>query len=380
MIDSALAVAQPGLDLTYADLRARAGGLHAALREAGVGPGTVVAAAVTDLADLAVTMVAVNALGAVAYTLPDPAAVARWAERLEAAAVVVADDSASSGNLGCPVVDLDRIAPSTEAITGSPGGPGIAVDAPHLGAVVRVNGLDAIVDELAARLGIGAADRLLTVAEIHADLTALGLLLALRSDATAIAPGRLLDNGDALRRVADRYQATVLIAPPHRAELLGGGRMAALRAAVLVRDPVPARLPDTLRRVAGPQLRLYTATGRPDTGVLDTLRDGASGWPLGSPTVDVIVRDTPIGEAEPPVAADGSERIRRIVADALALPGLDVGTNLFEVGASSLELVRAVAQLEADLDFEADLDELLDAPFVQTLIRQYATVREASTT
>ncbi|GIJ21071.1 non-ribosomal peptide synthetase [Micromonospora lutea] len=71
----------------------------------------------------------------------------------------------------------------------------------------------------------------------------------------------------------------------------------------------------------------------------------------------------------------GAERILNAVAGALGVPGLDPEMNLYDVGATSLELIRSVSALEEELGFEVDLDELLEVPRVRTLIDQYEAAR-----
>jgi hypothetical protein len=71
--------------------------------------------------------------------------------------------------------------------------------------------------------------------------------------------------------------------------------------------------------------------------------------------------------------------ILRTIADELGIADLRVRTNLFEAGAGSMEIIRAVGQIEIDLDFDLDFDELLTAPYVQTVIDQYHARRALPT-
>lgn len=79
----------------------------------------------------------------------------------------------------------------------------------------------------------------------------------------------------------------------------------------------------------------------------------------------------PVPVPAPDTDDPGPARILAAVAAAIGIPGLSPHQSLFEVGATSLEIIKVISDLEEDLGFEADLDDLLDAPRVQTLIEQY---------
>ncbi len=557
----ALAVAEPGADLAYRDLAGRAAALQRALGDLGVGAGDVVALAGYTLADLAVMVVAAAGLGAVVYPFnlrKDTLARAEGAagrqahiDRYGVTAVVVAGYPEGVWTAGRPVVHLDELSPGGPPIDRAPdGGVTLAVESERHDALVRLPGPATWQGALAfgQRLGLTRVDRVLTVGPPHLDVVLLTLLATLAVGGTAVAPGRVTAMGDGVRGVAARYQATVLVAAPRPAALLArtaeddGARLPDLRAAVLVRDWVPARLPAALRRVAGPDLAVWYGWGGAPGGILATvgpLRTTPSGTlllpgdgvrvldPDGAPvpapdpgelccagpriatevlddpglaarlfvtgpdgqrvyrsgdlgrahpdgTVELValasgpdgarateavieewtdvrlarvvavgdelvafvetvsgnrvdpaavrehvaarlparpvpvlvvtVPDGPMAEsgavdydrlrvrarallagspdagagadfATGPASDPGAERILRTIAEVLGVPGLTATTNLFEIGATSLEIVRAVTRLEADLDFEVDLDELLDEPRVGTLIRQYRAAR-----
>jgi nonribosomal peptide synthetase protein BlmIII len=78
-----------------------------------------------------------------------------------------------------------------------------------------------------------------------------------------------------------------------------------------------------------------------------------------------------------PPGGPGAARILAAVAGTLGVSNLAPDMNLFEVGATSLEIVRVVADLETELEFDVDLGELLDEPFVLTLIGQYHAAHPA---
>jgi len=85
-----------------------------------------------------------------------------------------------------------------------------------------------------------------------------------------------------------------------------------------------------------------------------------------------VLPSGPAVSAAGPSAADTAPaRILATVAEVLVLPNLAADANLYEVGATSVEIVRAVAELEESLGFEVDLNALLDAPCVQTMIDSY---------
>jgi acyl carrier protein len=101
------------------------------------------------------------------------------------------------------------------------------------------------------------------------------------------------------------------------------------------------------------------------TGVVDRDRLAARARQLAGPGTDGA------RAALPQPAGPGPARILESVSDTLGIPGLAADLSLFEVGATSVEIVRVVAELEDELGFEVDLDELLRAPYVRTLIGQY---------
>jgi acyl-coenzyme A synthetase/AMP-(fatty) acid ligase/acyl carrier protein len=297
----AVAVAEPGLDLTYADLSARAAGLARSLAGAGVPRGGTVVAAVYSLSDLTVAAVASSSLGAVLYPFDIRKLLEARAERVElvaASAVVLAGVPDGAWTGGRPVIYLDEVEPGDLAAAGDTGdgdagasdaGDGEASDGAATGFVVESERLDAAVrlsrgpaiaavTDLARILGLTSADRLLVAAVTHSDLVLAGLLASLLSGGAAVSPGRSGPEGDGLCRAISRHDVTVLIAAPKPALLLSevadADRMSfsALRSVVLARDWVPRRLPAALFRAAGPGLEIYTAWGSAESGLITAMR------------------------------------------------------------------------------------------------------------
>ncbi|MGI5152088.1 non-ribosomal peptide synthetase [Plantactinospora sp. CA-294935] len=583
----ALAVDEPGMALTYRELAGQAAGLQRALREAGVAPGEIVPVAGLSLGDVAVASVAAAGLAVLPYPLDLGADLAARLDLVGARVVVLAGYPAGHWLGDRTVIQLDELTPGGE-LADVGGGTAVAVDSERHDAVValRPDGFGASVAALAERLRLGTADRVLTAALPHTDVTLLTLLATLLRGGTAVSAGRPVVEGDRLRRIVERHRVTVLAAPPRAVGVLAdtaaddGIQLSGLRLVLLLRDRIPRWLPGVLDRVTRRDRELVVAWGAAEAGVIaatggldevlgeplgdqrievgpdssagstelccvgpsvaagyvgrpdldgrhfDTGPDGARRYRTGVPArvlpdgrirplhghlanapdsagpgaqgstgpgaqhsagpnapgsagpgaqhsagpdgpdsagpvdpaeVEVVaetwgdvrlarVVTAPDGElvlyvetasgarvdggalrgylrgrvppewsparvvavptlpvtpsgvvdrarlaamptstgpdapAEPdsgPTAGSGAARILRTVARGLGVANLGLRTNLFEVGATSLEIIRAVAQVETDLELDVDLERLLDAPYVQTLIDQYQeTVRD----
>jgi nonribosomal peptide synthetase protein BlmIII len=306
---AALAVGEPGLELSYGGLAARAGGLSQVLASAGVAPGDTVAAAVHGLSDLAVAAVASSALGAVLYPLDIRALLEARAARMgvvAASAIVLAGVPDGPWTAGRDVIHLDEVPPAEDPggeiaaqAGGHPGGAGLAAESERADAVLRLGwpGLFATASGLAARLGLTPHDRLLVAALPHADLTFLGLVASLLSGGAVISPGHTGPQGDGLCRAIRAHSVTVLAAAARPAVLLAeiakADRIAlpSLRSVLIARDRAPQRLPAALRQAAGPELEIRTGWGSAECGVIAAVgpacRDGAEfGVPLGAPPGD----------------------------------------------------------------------------------------------
>jgi SagB-type dehydrogenase family enzyme len=84
--------------------------------------------------------------------------------------------------------------------------------------------------------------------------------------------------------------------------------------------------------------------------------------------------------AAPAPATDLTRRIARLVAEALGSvevdpEGLHAGTNLLELGASSLEVIRLANRLEEELGERPPIQSFYAAPTLGTLIRFYEDTR-----
>jgi acyl-coenzyme A synthetase/AMP-(fatty) acid ligase/acyl carrier protein len=304
----AVAVGEPGLDLTYSDLRARADGLARTLAGVGVAPGSVVVAAVYSLSDLAVAAVASSSVGAVLYPFDIRKLLEARAGRVELvapSAIVLAGVPDGSWTGACPVIYLDEVEPAADLV-GLPAATGDAagflVESERFDAVVRLSwaGTLASVTSLSLMLNLTAADRLLAAAVTHADMVLLALLASLLGGGAAISPGPTAHEGDGLCRAIRRHDVSVLIAAPKSAVLLAevadADRISfpGLRSVVLARDWVPQRLPASLYRAAGPDLEIFTAWGCAESGIITAAwRAGARASefpaPLGAPLGDHAV-------------------------------------------------------------------------------------------
>jgi acyl carrier protein len=488
------AIAEPGFDLDYGELAARAAGLCRELTAAGVRTGGVVAAAVYALGDLAVAAVAAAELGAVLYPFDIRKAPELRAARIEMLgvdAVVLAGFPDGPWTGDRPVIHLDEVEPGQPEEIGvrEPAGlPEFAFEADDQDWVARpaATQVAASVAAIAAGMKLTADDRVLLVGLPHAAPVLAGLLAGLLAGATAVAPGRAVSEGDDLLAALTARSVTVLMSAARPASLLADvaaadqATLPTLRAVLLLDDRPPARLAGLLRRAASSDLELFAVRGaiqdgavevRPlvepsanglsgpaaiealveewttvrmarvthardgrsvvfvetVTGVridgedlLGTLRTRAQEAGIDADALPALVVTVPalpvtasgvvhrsnlaaraetlLGSVQSvpapmPSGSDsdsdsdpqpdpaqqpddpGPHRILTAVATALGIPGLSPQLSLFEVGATSLEIIRVISDLEADLGFEADLDELLDAPRVQTLIDQYLAGR-----
>jgi pyochelin synthetase len=65
-------------------------------------------------------------------------------------------------------------------------------------------------------------------------------------------------------------------------------------------------------------------------------------------------------------------RIARLVSSVMKLDGVEPGANLFDLGASSIDIVRIINLLERELGFRPRVDEFYLTPTVDWLARKYA--------
>jgi amino acid adenylation domain-containing protein len=223
------AVAAGGQAISYAEADSRAGGIARRLLAAGVGPGDVVALYSDPSVDLVVGVLGVLKAGA-AYLLLDPdlplehlnfmladsgatalLAQPALAARLAAPPVrVLVFGEADDGEHAVPAVP-DNVAPDavccleyTPAATGKPNGVPIA----H-GSVVN------LATAMAADLGIGPADTVLTLPSTFFRVPVMELWLPLIAGATiVVAPVDMASDGARLSRLIAAERVTFLHAPP----------------------------------------------------------------------------------------------------------------------------------------------------------------------
>ncbi|WP_305075009.1 non-ribosomal peptide synthetase [Micromonospora okii] len=465
----ALAVNEPGMELTYGELTRRAAGLQQALLACGVTQGERVALAAYGLADVAVCLVAVGDIGATAYPLDLTAALDVRLAHAAPAAVVLAGYPSGEWCAGYPVVHLDEVPSDGEPLEAA-SGVAVLVDeaASPVTRLLAADLLHRSCTAFAGRLALTADDRVMVLSLPHTDIAVFGVVTALLAGSTAVAPGRPLTEGERLHRLLERSATSVLVAAPRAVCVLTdvatahGGRLPGLRAVVLLRDRWPARLPAALRRITSGDTTLLADTGAAEGGILAELREVAGdvdGDPPASPdaatTAEAVVESWPdvrmarlvdsddggpvvfvetvtgatvdaagltaqVGRATagrirpvrvvhlsalpltdtgvvaldrlraraaavlpgaPPagatavrtadgLSAEGARVLARVAAG-LGVADLSPDHSFFEVGATSLEIIRVVAQLEGELGVEFDIDELLDAPCVRTLVHQY---------
>lgn len=449
---AAPAVIEPGYGLDYAELAGRGGGLRRALVEAGVGPGSTVAAAVYGLGDVAVAAVGACGLGAALYLVDIRLAPDLRAERLdlaESAAVVLAGfpDGPWTGRL--PVIHLDEVEPRAEPAPSVAVGP-FVLEGEGSGTLLRITESDA--RQAAAELSslLGPDDRVLLLGLPNAGPVVHGLTGCLLAGAAAVSPSRSANSADELIKSFRGSGATVLVAAPHAAWQLAeaaeedGDPLETLRLVLLPPDRPPARLPGLLRRAAAQDCEIRPVFGvaapapveelietwsavrmarivrvgggrvafvetrgtvRVDpAALLASLRAQIPAAGLAEDMLPTLVVNLPampvtssgavdcaalasraeailrgpvlpsgpaVSAAGPSAADTAPARILATVAEILVLPNLAADANLYEVGATSVEIVRAVAELEESLGFEVDLNALLDAPCVQTMIESY---------
>ncbi|MFF4385139.1 amino acid adenylation domain-containing protein, partial [Kitasatospora sp. NPDC001547] len=244
----AVAVVADGVEVSYAELDARANRLAALLADRGVGPEAVVGVVMERGVDLVVALLAVVKAGG-AYLPVDPE---YPAERI---AYVLADAGvplvlsqtavADAVPAGVPVLAVDEpgVVREYERAAGVPAAGGNAAYVIYTsGSTGRPKGVvvphGALVNHLGAagrRLRLGAGDRLLAVTTVSFDIAALELFLPLVSGATVVlAPQAVVRDPAALAGLARSSGATVLQAVPSlwRALLETDGWPVAVRALV----------------------------------------------------------------------------------------------------------------------------------------------------
>jgi amino acid adenylation domain-containing protein len=294
----AVAVSGSGQQLTYAALAARAAGLSARLRAAGVGPGALVGLCVERSPGMVVALLGILAAGA-AYVPLDPAYPRdRLAHVIaDAALAVIVTEPALAAALpaqGAALLWLDGDAPAAPPppprrpwpgdrayviyTSGSTGRP--------KGVAISHRALVSFLDAMRARPGLTAADRILAVTSLSFDIAGLELMLPLVVGARVeIADRAAVADGAALCGLLASAGITVLQATPSTWRLLldagwaGGEGLTALVGG----EAVPRDLVDALAARAASVWNLYGPTETTIWSCVHPLSAGGGSVPIGRP-------------------------------------------------------------------------------------------------
>ncbi|MFD5799455.1 condensation domain-containing protein, partial [Streptomyces diastatochromogenes] len=317
----AVAVVAEGLEVSYAELDARANRLGQLLAGRGVGPETVVGVVMERGIDLLVALLAVAKAGA-AYLPVDPEYPAeRIAFVLSDAGVPLVVSQAAVADVvpaEVPVLVVDEPSVVRDLAEAPDAHPGIAVAPENTAYVIYTSGSTgrpkgvmvshgALVNHLfgvGQRVELGAADRLLAVTTVSFDIAALELFLPLVSGASVVlAPQAVVRDPAALAGLAVSSGATVLQAVPSlwRALLDAGDWPTGVRALVggeALPQELAQRFAD-LRIAAvnlyGPTEATVWATSAEVTG--DTVSVGRPFANTRAYVLDRSLRPAPVGVA-----------------------------------------------------------------------------------
>ncbi|MFJ3928550.1 amino acid adenylation domain-containing protein, partial [Streptomyces sp. NPDC090022] len=241
----AVAVVTDGLEMSYAELDARANRLARLLADRGVGPESVVAVLLERGIDLVVTLLAIVKAGG-AYLPVDPAQPAERVELMlgDAGASLVVSSSAVAGAAptGVPLLLVDERA-AVEALASLPGSPLAAGVLPSQAAYViftsgstgRPKGVlvphEGVVNLLASGgWGGGAGSRLLQFASVGFDAAVWEVWGALASGGClVVAPAEELLPGAGLTEVMGRFGVTDVLLPPSVLGVLEDGALGSVR-------------------------------------------------------------------------------------------------------------------------------------------------------
>ncbi|MFI9238056.1 non-ribosomal peptide synthase/polyketide synthase [Streptomyces sp. NPDC053079] len=328
----AVALEGGGVELSYAELDARANRMAHWLTGQGTGPDRTVAVLLERTPDLIVTLLGILKAGA-AYLPLDPGYPAAYVSRLLTDAapdlVVTAGPLADlAGGAAADVVLLDH--PETAAaLAAQPDTePGQSLRPELPACVLPISGSERVVvphegiADLAASLrreGVANADaRVLALASPASGTAVLELVTALAPGATLVFAGRERPAGEELaRELADRRITHALVAPPVLAALPGGSaeRLTDLTTLIVGAEPYPTGL-----------IEQWSAGRR----VVETF--GAAGLPLVAPrsyVLDERLRFVPAGvPGELYVAGPAPTAGAAAVAD----PHGPAGTRMFRTG------------------------------------------------
>ncbi|WP_240630798.1 amino acid adenylation domain-containing protein [Mycolicibacterium sp. GF69] len=304
-------------DLTYGELRRRALGVSAALRDNGVRPGDLVALIGPKCAEQVPAVLGILASGAAYLPIGADQPAERTARILDSSGVaaVLVCGGADIARSGVPVIDVSDAAVRdidvhpvdvdpdalayvlfTSGSTGEPKGVELTHDA-------VMNTVEFVTD----RFGIDAADRSLALASLEADMSVLEIFAPLRAGGAVV----MVDEDqrrdpDTWARLIEQHGVTFLNWMPGWLDMLlevGGDRLAGLRVVLLGGDWVRPELIWALRDSA-PSVRAAGLGGATETAVHGTIcevDDPPASWtsvPYGTPLPNNACRV---------VAADGSD-------------------------------------------------------------------------
>ncbi len=317
----AVALVGAGRELTYGELVERAGRRAADLRHRGVGPGTLVGLCLDRGPEMVVALLAILEAGG-AYVPLDPALpderlafMLRDAElplllterRLESRlAGLVAADGPEVALIDEP---LAAAAPNAAARPGDPGRPAYVIFTS--GSTGRPKGVQvshrnaaAFLHAMRRRPGLAAGDVLLAVTTLSFDIALLELLLPLWTGARVVIASREeASDGEALRRLIDERQVSVLQATPATWQLLleAGWRPAQGLRMLCGGEALPRRLAEQLLAGGGELWNLYGPTETTVWSASERLAPGAEvtiGRPIASTRLVVVdrrLRPVPVG-------------------------------------------------------------------------------------
>ncbi|MBL1100030.1 non-ribosomal peptide synthetase, partial [Streptomyces coffeae] len=295
----------PGVELSYAELNARANRLARLLIDRGVGPEDVVALMLPRSAELVVAVLAVGKAGAaylpvdpeypaerIRFLLTDaaPGLALTTAELATAlpdgtAHLAMEDTARLAGERGFAaddVRDAERRSPLTPThpayviyTSGSTGLP--------KGVVGTHTGVAALLTAQRERLDVGPGDRVLQFASFSFDAAFWELVMALLSGATLVlAPSDALRPGTPLAGLVADRQVSHLTLPPTVLEVMEPGDLPSVRSLVVAGEAATGELAARW----SPGRRLVNAYGPTETTVCATMSEPLTGGarpPIGTP-------------------------------------------------------------------------------------------------
>ncbi|KUH80472.1 MULTISPECIES: non-ribosomal peptide synthetase [unclassified Mycobacterium] len=304
-------------DLTYGELRDRALGVAAALRDNGVHPGDLVALVGPKCAEQIPAVLGILATGAAYLPIGADQPAERTARILDASAVsaVLLCGGADMVHADVPVLTVSEATARDTAVqpaevdpnalayvlftsgsTGEPKGVELTHDA-------VMNTIEFVTDHF----GIDTGDRSLALASLEADMSVLEIFAILRAGgAVVVVDEDQRRNPDAWARLIQQHGVTFLNWMPGWLDMLleaGADRLAGLRVVLLGGDWVRPELVRALRKSA-PKVRAAGLGGATETAVHGTIcevDDPPAHWtsvPYGTPLPNNACRV---------VAADGSD-------------------------------------------------------------------------